>query len=144
MKKLIRLFMLLSAIGYANISYSESTKQVDPGFYLVDVLLYRPVGLVATIAGTSAFVAISPLLGLASIPEPHDAFQKTAGILVLAPAAYTFIRPIGDRDFPYITPLPRRTLSVTTQNTQTAQPPIVSPAAPANPPKQSNTPGMGL
>ncbi len=109
--------MLLSVIGYANVSYSQSTVQSDPGFYLLDVLLYRPVGLVATIAGTSAFVAISPLLGLASIPEPHDAFQRTAGILVLAPAAYTFIRPIGDRDFPYIAPPPRRTLSVIPKNT---------------------------
>ena len=136
--------MLLSVIGYANVSYSQSTVQIDPGFYLLDVLLYRPVGLVATIAGTSAFVAISPLLGLASIPEPHDAFQKTAGILVFAPGAYTFVRSIGDRNFPYIAPLPKRTLSVTTQNTQTAQPPIVSPIAPANPPKQSNTPDMGL
>jgi len=115
--------MLLSVIGYANVSYSQSTVQSDPGFYLLDVLLYRPVGLVATIAGTSAFVAISPLLGLASIPEPHDAFQRTAGILVLAPASYTFVRPIGDRDFPYIAPLPKRTLSVRPNNTQTVQPP---------------------
>ena len=115
--------MLLSVICYANVSYSQSTVHSYPGFYLLDVLLYRPVGLVATIAGTSAFVAISPLLGLASIPEPHDAFQKTGGILVLAPAAYTFNRPIGDRDFPYIAPLPKRTLSVTPKNTQTVQPP---------------------
>ena len=50
--------MLLSVIGYANVSYSESTEQVDPGFYLVDVLLYRPVGLVATIAGVLIMWAV--------------------------------------------------------------------------------------
>jgi len=129
--------MLLSVIGYANVSYSQSSVEADPGFYILDVLLYRPVGLLATIAGTGAFVAISPLLGLASIPEPHDAFQKTAGILVLAPAAYTFNRPIGDREFPYVAPLPKRTLTVTTQNISTMQPSAsVTPVAPTIQPKK--------
>ncbi len=132
MKKFIRLFLLLLVISYSNVSYSQSAAQTDPGFYLLDILLYRPVGLVVTIAGTSAFVAISPLLGLASIPEPHDAFQKTAGILVLAPATYTFIRPIGDRDFPYVAPLPKRTLSLPAKHISIIQPqPSVSPVRPS-------------
>ena len=83
------------------VAHSQSVEKTDPGFVLLDVLLYRPVGLVATVVGTAFFVGVSPLTALASIPEPHDAFAKTSEILILAPAAYTFIRPVGDRDFPY-------------------------------------------
>lgn len=83
---------------------SQSVEKADPGFVLLDVLLYRPVGLAVTIIGAGAFIGLSPLTALASIPEPHDAFAKVGSILILAPAAYTFIRPVGDRDFPYHAP----------------------------------------
>lgn len=83
------------------VAHSQSVEEADPGFVLLDVLFYRPLGLVATVIGTGAFIGLSPLTAFASIPEPHDAFLKTSKILILAPAAYTFIRPLGDRDFPY-------------------------------------------
>ena len=101
MKKLIRFFVLLSVLCFSAVTHSESVEETDPGFVLLDVLLYRPVGFAVTIIGTGAFIGLSPLTAFSSIPEPHDAFTKTAKILILAPAAYTFIRPIGDRDFPY-------------------------------------------
>ena len=85
-------------------AHRKSVEEVDPGFVILDVLLYRPVGLLVTVIGTGAFIGLSPLTALASIPEPHDAFAKTSKILILAPGAYTFIRPIGDRDFPYHVP----------------------------------------
>jgi len=62
------------------------------------------MGLVATVIGTGVYIGISPLTALASIPAPHDAFVKTGKILILSPAAYTFIRPLGDRSFPYHLP----------------------------------------
>ena len=86
------------------VAHSQSVEEVDPGFVLLDVLLYRPLGLVATVIGAGVFIGLSPLTALASIPVPHDAFVKTGKILFLAPAAYTFIRPVGDRDFPYYPP----------------------------------------
>ena len=97
------------------VAQSQSVKNADPGFVILDVLLYRPVGLVLTVIGTGVFIGMSPLTALASIPAPHDAFVKTSNILILAPAAYTFIRPVGDRDFPYHAP-PYRHKPVATQN----------------------------
>lgn len=91
--------MLLSTLQFPSISYAQSVEVTDPGFVLLDVLLYRPAGLVATAVGTGIFLGLSPLTALASIPAPHDAFQKTLNILVVAPAAYTFIRPVGERKF---------------------------------------------
>ncbi len=101
MKKLIRFFVLLSVMCCSTVAHSQNVEEIDPGFVILDVLFYRPVGLVVTVIGTGVFIGLSPLTALASIPEPHDAFNKTSKILILAPAAYTFIRPLGDRDFPY-------------------------------------------
>ena len=101
MKKLIRFVILLSVMSCSAVAHSQSVEEADPGFVLLDVLLYRPVGLVVTVIGAGAFIGLSPLTALASIPAPHDAFLKTSKILILAPAAYTFVRPLGNRNVPY-------------------------------------------
>lgn len=75
--------------------------KADPAFTLLDILIYRPIGLAATLAGIGLFVGISPLTALASIPRPHDAFPQAFDILINTPAAYTFARPLGDRTLPY-------------------------------------------
>lgn len=69
----------------------------DPGWVLVDILLYRPAGLVATVAGAGVFVAMAPLTALAQTVPPHDAFDKTAEILIGIPGHFTFVRPLGAR-----------------------------------------------
>ena len=94
MKKLISFFILLSVMCCSAVAHSQSVEEIDPGFVILDVLFYRPLGLAATIIGTGVFIGLSPLTAFASIPEPHDAFAKTGKILILAPAAYTFIRPV--------------------------------------------------
>ena len=101
MKKLISLFVLLSIMSCSTIPQSQRVEEVQPGFVVLDVLFYRPLGLVATVIGTGMFIGLSPLTAFASIPSPHDAFVKTSKILILSPATYTFIRPVGNRDFPY-------------------------------------------
>lgn len=55
-----------------------------------DLLLVRPLSLVATVAGTGLFIASLPfsLLGR----NVGDAGEQ----LVLRPAEYTFARPLGD------------------------------------------------
>lgn len=73
----------------------------DSAFVLFDVIVYRPLGLVATIVGSALYVGLSPFTALASIPPPHDAFAKVGDILVVAPAAYTFQRPLGKRALAY-------------------------------------------
>ncbi len=69
--------------------------EVRTDAFLADVILARPVGLVATICGSALFVAISPLTALATISPPHDAFELAANKLILAPATFTFDRPVG-------------------------------------------------
>lgn len=104
MKKFISLIILLSVICSSGVAHSQNVEEADPGFVILDVLFYRPLGFAATVVGSGVFVGLSPLTAFASIPEPHDAFAKTSKILIGAPAAYTFIRPIGDREFPYSAP----------------------------------------
>jgi hypothetical protein len=104
MKKLLSYIILLSVMSFTPLARSQSVEAVDPGFVLLDVLLYRPAGFVATVVGSAVFVGMSPLTAFASIPAPHDAFNKTFNILVLAPAAYTFVRPVGDRRFAPVMP----------------------------------------
>ena len=60
-----------------------------------DVIVVRPLGALGTLAGGALFIGLSPFTALASIPEPHDAFTRMGAILVGAPYAYTFIRPLG-------------------------------------------------
>lgn len=101
MKKLAGIFILVSIISCSTVPNSQRVEEVRPGFVMLDILFYRPVGLIATVIGTGLFIGTSPFTALASIPAPHDAFAKTGRILVLSPASYTFVRPIGDRSFPY-------------------------------------------
>ena len=82
-------------------SYVLRPYKTDPLFTLVDILIYRPIGLAVTIAGAGILVGTSPLIALASIPQPHDAFPQAFDILVNTPAIYTFYRPLGDRSLPY-------------------------------------------
>ena len=62
---------------------------------LTDVIFVRPVGFVGMLAGGALFIGLSPLTALANIPEPHNAFERVGGVLVGAPYAYTFVRPLG-------------------------------------------------
>jgi hypothetical protein len=101
MKKLISFVILVSIMSCSAVARSQRVEEVEPGFVLLDVLLYRPVGLAVTVIGTGVFIGMSPLTALASIPAPHDAFVKVGKILILAPADYTFVRQVGDRSFPY-------------------------------------------
>lgn len=100
MKKLLRIALLLVANTFSTFTSAapaQSVEAVDPGFVILDVLVYRPLGAVATLVGGAVFIGMSPLTAFASIPAPHDAFDKTFKILVAAPAAYTLLRPLGDR-----------------------------------------------
>ncbi|MGJ0493217.1 hypothetical protein [Methylobacter sp.] len=87
--------LILAIIIFAVMSTAHAEDQQPPAVYLIDVILYRPLGLIATVTGSAVFVAISPLTALAAISPPHDAFEKTANLLIMKPAKYTFDRPMG-------------------------------------------------
>lgn len=88
--------LILAIIMFAMTNTAQAKEeQLSSAVYLVDVILYRPFGLVATLTGAAVFVAISPLTALAAISHPHDAFEKTSNLLIVQPAKFTFDRPLG-------------------------------------------------
>ena len=74
---------------------SKHTPDYNPWFVPFDILITRPLGLAATVAGTALFVVFSPFTALSSIAPPHDAFERTADVFIVVPATYTFLRPVG-------------------------------------------------
>ncbi len=60
------------------------------GAKLLDAVVLRPLGAVATVAGFGFFVASLPIVA------PTREIGWTWDIFVLAPAEYTFVRPIGE------------------------------------------------
>lgn len=85
------LFAALSTSGLADNHHVE-----NDGYNVMLDMVLRPVSLAGTVIGAGLFVGLSPLTALASIPQPHDAFEKLADTIVCKPAKYTFVRPVGD------------------------------------------------
>jgi hypothetical protein len=79
-----------AADSYA--SYTSRTEDVSAEAMIVDGLLLRPGGIVATVLGTAVFVVTLPF----SIPT--RSVDKAAQKLVVDPARYTFVRPLGQVD----------------------------------------------
>jgi len=92
-------FVLLLAVSSA--SYAEEAAVSEPDGYdvMMDAVFLRPLGFVGTVVGSALFVGLSPLVAVASIPAPHDAFERLADTIVVKPAKYTFKRPVGDYDY---------------------------------------------
>ena len=57
---------------------------------VVDVVVMRPLGLVATVLGTALTVVALPFT------IPSGSVEKSAQELIVRPAEYTFQRPLGD------------------------------------------------
>ena len=66
--------------------------QLDPGLMAADIVLARPLGAVATVAGLAIFVVSAPFSALGG--NSQEAWNS----LVASPAGYTFIRPLGHFD----------------------------------------------
>jgi hypothetical protein len=98
MKRIVNSGVLVLLLMHTGLSWGlcSTDGTYGPGDALVDLLVYRPIGLVGTALGGAGFLAVSPIVALASIPPPHDAFGKTSELLVMTPAAFTFKRPFGD------------------------------------------------
>ena len=93
---LIAFTLLCSSAAFASPYKDEN---YDKSYVLPDLIVMRPLGLAVTIAGTGLFIVLSPLTALAYISPPHEAFEKTANILIMAPGKFTFSRPLGDKSF---------------------------------------------
>jgi hypothetical protein len=103
MKQLFLVLTLLLTVSISVPAYADETEtntetneHYSRLFVVPDILIYRPVGFAFTVAGAALFVAMSPLTAFANIAPPHDAFEKMKDILIMAPANYTFLRPVGN------------------------------------------------
>ena len=83
------LFLWATSLGHAaEDSYSARSEDVSAEAIIADGLLLRPGG-VAILVGTAVFVVTLPF----SIPT--KSVDKAAQKLVVDPAKYTFVRPLG-------------------------------------------------
>lgn len=99
MKHIFLAVLLISAVSISSPVYAESAKEGNSSLFVItDILIYRPLGLAATIAGAGLFVAMSPVTAFAQITPPHNAFEKTSDILIKGPVRFTFSRPLGKFD----------------------------------------------
>lgn len=93
----LSLFLLCAALVPGGAAADpRDERNLHPFAILADLVLLRPFGLALTVGGAGVFIATTPFAGIASIAPPHDALQKSSEMLVLAPAAFTFMRPLGD------------------------------------------------
>ena len=79
-----------SAARNANVS---TTARRDPATMTMDLVLARPAGAVATLAGAAIFLVSWPFSALGG--NSDEAWDS----LVVTPASYTFQRPLGDFDY---------------------------------------------
>jgi hypothetical protein len=90
-------FLVTSSLAYAEMSNTmppaDDAAEPTAGAMLVDLGLLRPLGFVATVIGTTAFVISLPFT------LPTKSVKSAAQQLVVDPAKYTFVRPFGHTDF---------------------------------------------
>lgn len=72
---------------------TEPRQTASPEAIIVDTLVARPAGMVATVVGTAAFIVALPF-SLITRDVP-DVAEK----LIVTPARYTFTRPLGEGVF---------------------------------------------
>ena len=86
-------FLSLATVAGAAPDSVSTAAPTDPAAMTMDLVVARPGGLFATIAGTAIFVVSLPFSALGG--NSGQAFDS----LVANPAAYTFQRPLGDFEY---------------------------------------------
>jgi hypothetical protein len=81
------LFVCLISLWGVNASQAAAS---DYGVSILDLFVARPLGLAATAAGSGLFVVAWPFAAATST------VNETANTLVVTPAKFTFVRPVGD------------------------------------------------
>ena len=91
---------MVFAVSFSSSSFAKQPEIKADGYdVLLDVFL-RPLGALEIIAGTAAFVVLSPLTAIASIPSlEKSAFVELADVLIVKPVKFTFARPVGDYNY---------------------------------------------
>jgi hypothetical protein len=88
---LIMVLLCMTSLAGTKTPYvtDERAEDVPAEAIMLDTLLLRPLGFAATVVGSAMFVVSLPF----SIPTKQ--VDKVAQKLVVAPAKYTFTRPLG-------------------------------------------------
>lgn len=86
--------LLAGALPAPALADSTGKEEGDDISIALDLVMLRPIGLVATVIGTVAFVASLP------IALPTGSVGKTFTALVKEPAKYTFVRELGEEQNP--------------------------------------------
>jgi hypothetical protein len=94
-KKTLVTFMVVVFVitAMASSSFAQATikdDEISTENMVADALIVRPLGIVATILGAGLFVISLPFSALGK--NVKEAGQK----LVVAPAKFTFTRPLGE------------------------------------------------
>lgn len=97
-KTLVSYFLIISLVVIplstlaAKAEKDLNKNQNSPAVMTIDLIILRPLGLVATLCGTLVFVVSLPFSALGG--NTTEAWNS----LVVTPAEYTFQRPLGDSD----------------------------------------------
>ena len=89
----VLLIIAFATVSFATNSFAQATMEgsnITTEEMVVDAILVRPLGLVAIVLGAGIYVISLPfsLLG-------HNV-GEAGSMLVVAPAKFTFSRPLGD------------------------------------------------
>ena len=87
----VLLFLMLSC----SLQFAKADEPVSLGTLYADILIYRPIGFAMTMTGAAVFVAVSPMLAVANLAPPHDAFDHASDMIIKTPYRFTFERPLG-------------------------------------------------
>jgi hypothetical protein len=94
-KTLVLALLLVSAevpVVGAEADLSPNNGAIGHTSPVVDALFLRPMGLIATLTGAVIFIAATPIFVLTRPTQIAEPFRA----LVLAPARYTWVDPLGD------------------------------------------------
>jgi hypothetical protein len=84
--------LLLSANAHAQAPEEIESRSPNPGLIVFDLIVLRPLGLVAVVVGGAAF---PPAAGLTAA-NGRDGIQAALQLFVIGPAKNVFLRPLGD------------------------------------------------
>ena len=82
--------LVLSPLALAADYYQAQRRKPDTNVMAADALVARPVGLVATVLGTTTFVATLPFTTFSG------SVKDAARGLIKEPGQWTFTRPLGE------------------------------------------------
>jgi hypothetical protein len=89
---LLAALVLFFAVTPAHAASTMEKEEPSSSEIIFDVLIGRPLGIVATVLGTAVFIVGLPFT------IPARSVGVTADKLIADPFKYTFARPVGDID----------------------------------------------